>query len=221
MNRYLRNIEYLCRKNNIDQTSLADEIKIDFTDLRRPTPEDLIKIADYFNLSIDILIRKDLQKINQIKSKNIKLLLMDVDGVLTDAGIYYTENGDEVKKFNARDGLAIKKLSSSGIMTGIISHAITDNIIKKRAEVLAITKFIVTNQPKLQILENWIKELNITVDEVAYIGDDLNDEDIMKTVGISACPNDALPQIKKISTIILDTKGGQGCVREFIDNYLL
>lgn len=221
MNRYYRNIEYLCRKNKIDQTSLADEIKIDFTDLRRPTPDDLIKIADYFSLSIDVLLKSDLQKINEIKTKKIKLLVTDVDGVLTDAGIYYTENGDEIKKFNSRDGLAMKKLPANGIMTGIISHAITDNIIKKRAEILNVTKYIVSKEPKLQILENWLKQLSLSFSEVAYIGDDINDEEVMKAVAVSACPQDALPQIKKIATVILDTNGGQGCVREFIDNYLL
>ncbi len=148
----------------------------------------------------------------------IKLLILDVDGVLTDGGMYYTESGDEFKRFNTKDGLAIQRVVSKyKIIVGIISSGHNINLIQRRADLLGISKVYVGKKNKLTVLRQWCKELNITVNDIAYIGDDLNDLKCMQAVGIAACPADAVDKIKNISHIILNRNGGDACVREFID----
>lgn len=204
----------------MDLSRLADEIGIDFTDVRKPGPEELKKISEYFKLSIDVLINGNLHKISEINTKNIKLLVLDVDGVLTDAGMYYSEKGDESKKFNARDGLMIRRLTSKGFQVGILSNGFNENLVKARVALLGIQNVKVGQFKKLEILTEWCTSMNINFQEVAFIGDDINDEELMNTVGLAACPIDALERIKQTAHLILNKKGGEGCVREFIDEYL-
>ena len=152
--------------------------------------------------------------------KNIKFLVLDVDGVLTDGGMYYTESGDEFKKFNAKDGLGIRRLTKNGIPVGIISHGHLSKLINKRAELLGIKHvFIGMGVKKLDILTKWCEELKIDLHDVAYIGDDINDLDVLHAVGVSACPDDAVLRVKDVAHHILQCNGGQGCVREFIEMY--
>ena len=151
----------------------------------------------------------------------IKLLLLDVDGTLTDAGVYVLEDGSQFKKFNARDGIGIKLARKAGIEVGIISHSLVTGMVESRAEMLGMKYVYVGQEPKMNVLRDWMKELNLTAQEVAFIGDDVNDAAIMDFVGVSACPSDAVKAIKAIATYELTLKGGEGCVREFIDQYLL
>ena len=151
---------------------------------------------------------------------NIKLFGCDVDGTLTDAGMYYTENGDELKKFNTRDGMGIKLLRESGIITLIITSENT-KIVENRAKKLKVDYLYQGVQNKLEIIEELLKKLNIDKSEFAYIGDDINDKEILEFAGLKACPNDAMEIIKNIDNIlIMSKKGGEGTVREFIDNYI-
>jgi YrbI family 3-deoxy-D-manno-octulosonate 8-phosphate phosphatase len=180
---------------------------------------DLIELSSFFNVTIDELIKSNLAE-NQKHHKNIKLLILDVDGVLTDGGMYYTELGDDFKKFNTKDGMGIKKLINRGVQVGIISASFIDKLVKRRAQTLGIEKIYVGKESKINILNKWLKEMNIKLSEVAYIGDDINDAEIMEKIGLSACPNDASYKIKAIADIILNRKGGEGCVREFIETYL-
>jgi 3-deoxy-D-manno-octulosonate 8-phosphate phosphatase (KDO 8-P phosphatase) len=221
MNPYVKNIEYLCKRNKLDMSSLADQIGIDFTDLRRPTPDDLVKIADHFGLSIDVLLRNSLQKIDDIRNRKIKLLVMDVDGVLTDAGMYYSESGDEYKKFNAKDGMAIKRLAKQGIRCGLLSNGTNKNLVSRRATTLGIELVEVSHTEKIDVLKAWCAQLGIELSEVGYIGDDINDEPVMRAVGLAVCPADAVNKIKLIAHLILTRKGGEGCIRELVDEYLL
>lgn len=218
---YLRNLEFLCRTRKIDLSSLANLIGIDFSDIRKPTPDDLVKIADYFSISLDLLLKGNLLRLDELKNKKIKLFVMDVDGVLTDGGMYYTESGDEFKRFNAKDGIAIKQIKQKGIATGIISHGINKNLIASRASLLDIALVEVSTVPKLDVLKAWCAQLGIELNQVAYIGDDLTDLDVIKSVGLAACPADAADKIKLHAHIVLTHKGGEGCVRELIDHYLL
>lgn len=142
---------------------------------------------------------------------------MDVDGVMTDSGMYYSESGDEFKKFNARDGLGIRRLASSGFPVGIISNGINKKMIQRRAELLKIKFVHVAMEEKLPVLEKWCKELGISMNETAFIGDDINDIPVLKKVGFPACPGDAVKKVKAVSKFILKKKGGEGCVREFIE----
>ena len=148
---------------------------------------------------------------------NFKLLILDVDGVMTSGGVYFTESGDEFKKFNTKDGLAINRLTKSGFQVGIISQGRTVNLVQRRADILGIQRVYVGQEKKTIILNQWCSDLKISMDEVAYIGDDVNDMECMKQVGLSACPADAANQIIAIAKLKLKAKGGKGCVREFIE----
>lgn len=153
--------------------------------------------------------------------KNVKLLVLDVDGTMTDAGVYIMEDGRQFKKFNARDGIGIKLAMKAGVEVGIISHSLVTEMVEARANMLGMKYFYIGQEDKLVVLERWMKELDLTLDQVAFIGDDVNDYEIMSNVGVSACPADALPAIKEIANITLEKKGGEGCVREFIDEWLM
>jgi len=116
----------------------------------------------------------------------IKMLILDVDGTMTDNGIYVDENGIESKRFNAKDGVGILELIKKGIKVGIISHSERGDGIKSRAEYLGIKHCYVGNASKEKILISWIEDENITLEEVAFIGDDINDMSIINIVGFSA-----------------------------------
>lgn len=155
-------------------------------------------------------------------NKKIKLFISDIDGTLTDGGMYYSENGDELKKFNTKDGMGFNLLQKAGIKTGIITSENCD-LNKRRAEKLNIDFFQQGKKgvDKLLITQGICNTLGISIDEVAYIGDDINCIDLLTKVGMAACPSDAIDKVKSIPGIfIMESKGGEGCVREFIDNYI-
>ena len=150
----------------------------------------------------------------------IKLLILDVDGTMTDNGVYVDEKGIESKKYNAKDGVGIYELIKNNVKIGIISHSEKGDGIKSRASYLGINHCYVGNEPKEEILKKWIKKLEINLEDVAFIGDDINDLSIIDIVGFSACPNDSSDPVKRKVSLVLNTKGGYGCVREFSDLYL-
>jgi len=154
--------------------------------------------------------------------KKIKLFLTDVDGVLTDGGMYYSETGDELKKFNTRDGMALELLRNTGIKTGIITSENT-KIVENRAEKLKVDYLYQGKREggKLFAAKEICEKEGITLDEVAYIGDDVNCFELLSNVGIPACPIDAMLDVKKIPNIkIMTKKGGEGVLREFVDTLL-
>lgn len=155
------------------------------------------------------------------KNLDIKFLIVDVDGTMTDGGVYILEDGAQFKKFNTKDGLGIKLAMAAGIEVGIISHSHASPMIETRAKMLGLRYVYIGQEPKVDILRKWVYKFNVKKSQVAFIGDDVNDLEIMKEVGLAACPSDAVDGIKKISDIILANRGGEGCVREFIDQYLL
>ncbi|TCK68814.1 N-acylneuraminate cytidylyltransferase [Winogradskyella wandonensis] len=155
-------------------------------------------------------------------NKKIKLFATDVDGVLTDAGMYYSETGDELKKFNTRDGKGFELLRHAGIKTAIITSENT-KIVERRADKLQVDYLYQGQQHagKLQALMEICKKENITLDEVAYIGDDINCFETLSKVGWAACPRDAIDIVKSIPHIlIMNRKGGEGCVREFVEKFI-
>ncbi|MCF8298908.1 MAG: HAD-IIIA family hydrolase, partial [Saprospiraceae bacterium] len=176
---------------------------------------------EYYNYPIDVLLKQDLKAKYEFKTKDIKLLILDVDGVMTDGGMYYTEGGDEFKKFDTKDGMAIKKLTASGFPIGIISSGFNANLVERRAKLLGIQNVYVGGESKMGILKKWCKELAIQLENVAFIGDDINDEEVMKAVGFSACPANAVDKIKNIASVILKREGGNACIREFVDEWML
>ena len=156
-------------------------------------------------------------------SKEIRLFLSDVDGTLTDGGMYYSESGDGMKKFNTCDGMGFQLLRQAGIKTGIITSEDTQ-IVQRRAEKLKVDFLCQGRRDggKLAAAEAICQKIGITLDQVAYIGDDINCLELLKAVGIKACPADACRQIKNIPGIhIMTLNGGEGCVREFINTEIL
>jgi 2-dehydro-3-deoxyphosphooctonate aldolase (KDO 8-P synthase) len=155
---------------------------------------------------------------DQLPSK-IKLLLTDVDGVLTDAGMYYSEAGDELKKFNTHDGMGLQLIRAKGIKTGIITSEDT-KLVERRFQKLKLDYLYQGKREggKLASVKEICEKEGIALSEVAYIGDDVNCFELLSSVGMAACPADALDAIKNIPGIIqMKKKGGEGCVREFVE----
>jgi YrbI family 3-deoxy-D-manno-octulosonate 8-phosphate phosphatase len=149
----------------------------------------------------------------------IKMIVLDVDGTLTDGGIYVTDSGEEFKKFNVKDGMAITRLRKKGMHFGLISGSKSTGAIYKRAENLGVEFVYVGEESKTGILEKWLDELGITYDNVLFMGDDLSDNAVMQRAAIAACPADAAPSIVAMADIVTKKKGGEGCFRELADKY--
>jgi len=223
----LSNLKYLLQKQNKKEEDLyqyagmGQENIIGFiTDGFNPSPDQLVKMADFFNTSLDVLIRKNLSEIAIKSNGNLKMLVMDVDGVLSDGGMYYSDSGIEIKKYNAKDGLAMMRLSKAGFEVGMISHGFNRALVKQRGEMLGIKRIYTGSKKKLEVLSQWSEESGIPLEAIAYIGDDLNDLDVMEAVGLSACPSDAAVKVRQTVDYVLTTPGGRGCVREFAEDFL-
>jgi YrbI family 3-deoxy-D-manno-octulosonate 8-phosphate phosphatase len=184
---------------------------------------DLQTVAEEYEVDLYSLLFKPLVIFDHLapKVKKIKFVILDVDGVMTDGGMYFMENGDQMKKYNTKDGMAIMKAQEKGMRFGIISSGFTGEMVRRRADVLKIGHVYIGRDPKLGILEAWCTELGIDFSEVAMIGDDINDTEVMKKVGFAACPVDAVQEIKVISDVVLQKKGGKGVVREFVDQFIM
>ena len=150
------------------------------------------------------------------KCKKIKLVLTDVDGVLTDGGRYYSEKGEIVKRFHVRDGMGINILLRNGIKTAIVTKE-NSKIVKKWAKEMNISKTYSGIKNKEKELEKICKYYKILPNEIAFIGDDVNDVKLMKKVGFSVTPSDGILQAKKIANYICKSSGGNGALREMID----
>ena len=151
--------------------------------------------------------------------RGIKIFATDVDGVLTDGGMYYAESGNEWKKFNTRDGMGIKLLQKTGIITAIVTQERT-KLVARRAEKLTIPELHQGVMDKLSLVREMAIRYGLTLSQVAYIGDDINDLETLKAVGFSATPADGMPQVAAVVDYICRKKGGEGAVREIIDMIL-
>jgi 3-deoxy-D-manno-octulosonate 8-phosphate phosphatase (KDO 8-P phosphatase) len=150
------------------------------------------------------------------KTKKIKIVLTDVDGVLTDGGMYYTENGDVMKKFYTRDGMGVTLLKNKKIHTIIITKEKT-KFVKQWAKKMKIEKLYDGIQKKEDLVNKICISYNVRLEELAYIGDDVNDLELLKKVGLSATPADGISEAKKICDYTCRLKGGEGAFRELVD----
>lgn len=157
-------------------------------------------------------MKNDVKKL----AKRIKIVLTDVDGVLTDGGLYYTQKGDIMKKFHVRDGMGVTLLRRAGIPTIIVTKEKT-HMVKQWAKNMKIEKLLDGVMKKELILVDICKKFNVHPSEVAYIGDDINDIALLNKVGLAAVPNDAMIVAKKSSDFICKAKSGAGAFREFAD----
>lgn len=155
-----------------------------------------------------------------MSNKNLpKLILTDIDGVWTDGGMYYDQTGNELKKFNTYDSAGVLFAHLMNIPVGIITGEDTQ-IVKRRAEKLKIDYLFLGAKNKLEIVQSLCKSLNIEPLDVAYIGDDINDIEVLQNVGWSSCPSSAPNYIKNIVDEVLKKKGGEGVFREFVEGLL-
>ncbi len=149
----------------------------------------------------------------QARLSEVKLLALDVDGVLTDGGLYYSNTGEELKKFNVKDGQGIKLVMQAGIEVAIIS-ANNSAATLYRAKKLGIQRAFVGIDNKLATLQQICAELNLSLAQVAYVGDDINDLPILQSVGCPLTVADAIPENQAHAVYVTELKGGQGAVRE-------
>jgi len=209
---------YITRRKNLLET----RCRISGRTLIQEMPED-----SYYEIDepadweiIEALLRRSRSHPpDEVSLKNLRLFVTDVDGVLTDAGMYYAESGDELKKFNTRDGKAFELLRHHGILTAIITSENT-RIVENRARKLKIDHVLQGVSQKGEALRQLCARINVDLAHVAYIGDDINDLDVLPIVGFSACPADAMPAVKAIANHVCRARGGEGCLREVVEAVL-
>ncbi len=164
-------------------------------------------MKDNQNLTNDILIR----------ARKIKLLLMDCDGVLTDGRLYYTENGEQMKVFNVRDGQGIVSWHKAGFRSGIISGRDAKKILEARATELGMHYIKARSQDKAKDFLDILQDAKVTSNEVAYIGDDIGDTCLMEKVGLPLAVADAVSEVLPFVVYTTKAKGGFGAIREITD----
>lgn len=225
MQPFAHNLSFLFAQRGLDRHVFAPKLGCTPADLSHwmegktePNLQQLLTLAATLQVSVDRFLKRDLTQ--RARAADIKLLVVDVDGVLTDGGIYLTEKGDEFKKFHARDGRGIMTAQKSGIEVAFLSGGQHSGVVEARAERLGVKRWFVGKTAKTIILEEWLAASKLTYAQVAYIGDDANDLGVIAKVGLSACPIDAAPKNRESVDIILNLPGGQGCVREFIEEHL-
>ena len=150
------------------------------------------------------------------RARRIRLVLTDCDGVLTDNGVYYSERGEEMKRFNIRDGMGVVRLREAGIATGIMTGEVSPSV-RTRAAKLQIEELHLGIKDKQGCLHSILARTGLTAEEVAFIGDDTNDLEILSLVGLSACPGDATPFARAAADFHCQVAGGHGCFRELAE----
>ncbi|MBF9238594.1 HAD-IIIA family hydrolase [Hymenobacter sp. BT683] len=150
------------------------------------------------------------------RARRIRLVLTDCDGVLTDGGVYYSERGEEMKRFSIRDGMGVVRLREFGIATGIMTGELSPSV-RTRAAKLQIEELHLGVKDKPACLHSILARTGLRADEVAFIGDDTNDLDILSMVGLAACPGDATSFARAVADFHCQVPGGHGCFRELAE----
>lgn len=157
-------------------------------------------------------------ELSELKDRilKVKVLVMDIDGTLTDSTVWYSKSGEELKRFSLRDGMGIELLHKGGLKTAFLTSE-NSPIVISRATKLKIGSVMLGSHNKLKSLQEFAKNSNYQLEEIAYCGDDVNDLQAMQIAGFSACPCDAVDAIKDISHYVLKNRGGRGAVREMCE----
>lgn len=153
------------------------------------------------------------------RARAVRLVLTDSDGVLTDTGVYYSERGEELKRFSIRDGMGVERLRLEGVETGIVTGELSPSVVR-RAEKLALRHVLLGVKDKLSAVRGLCADRGLGLDEVAYIGDDVNDLAVLAEVslrGLTASPSDGLPAVRAVVTHVCSAPGGHGAFREFAE----
>ena len=153
------------------------------------------------------------------RAANIRLVLADNDGVMTDTGVYYSEQGEAFKRFSIRDGMGVERLREAGIETAIITGELSGSV-RKRAEKLRLRHVYLGVRDKLAQLQAIFQETGLSIEQLAYIGDDVNDLDALRAIrafGLTAAPADAMEEVRKSVHYNCKARGGDGAFREFAE----
>ena len=206
---------YITKKERLLQSQSRISGNISAVKMSEKTYWEIDEPSDFE--TVEILMRKKMNENGEVQTKReFKLFLTDCDGCLTDGGMFFTNSGDEFKKFNAKDGQGFQLLKEAGIKTGIITGEYGE-LIRSRADKLKVDYVKMGVKNKRLAIEDICKELEIGLKQVIYIGDDINDLETMKVVGYSCSVSDAIMQIKSIANYISPRVGGDGAVRDCID----
>lgn len=204
---------YITSKNALLSTKNRVSGRIKAVEMKEDTFFEIDEPSDW--TIIEALMKK-----NGVSANNgipeIKMFLTDCDGCLTDGGMYYSEKGDELKKFNTRDGMGFSLLKSKGIITGIVTSENVE-LNKRRANKLGLDFLGSGCKDKLATVKELCNKCNINLQNVVYIGDDINDLEVIKSVGFGCCPNDAVDAVKEVSSYVTSVNGGSGVIREVAD----
>lgn len=205
---------YITKKELLLITGTRISGNIGFYQMSEETYFEIDEDADW--MIVEGLLKRNVSFAQEIDYENIKLFAMDCDGVLTDAGMYYSENEDELKKFNTRDGMGIQLLHQAGIRTAIITGENT-NIVKNRAKKMGVKEVYQGVTDKVAVMDGLLKKHNLSYNDVAYVGDDINDLELLKKVKYNFSVNDAIEAVKNEVHFVTKRKGGNGAVREIVE----
>lgn len=209
---------YITTRENLLSTKCRISGNIGVVEMSEETYFEIDEPSDW--TIVEGLLKKKAGMKSSVKNvKDIKCVLTDSDGVLTDGGMYYSENGDELKKFNTKDGMGFKLLNEAGIITGIITGEDID-LVRRRAKKMKVDEVYLGIQDKMKILDEICSKYDLNYDEIAYIGDDINDLEVIKTVGLGCTVHDGMDCVKDIAKVITKAKGGQGALREIVEMIL-
>ncbi|WP_195509803.1 acylneuraminate cytidylyltransferase [Clostridium tyrobutyricum] len=204
---------YITKKELLLNSKCRISGNIGISEMDEDSYFEIDELSDW--IIVESLLRKRVNIENNLIDvlKNIKMLITDSDGVLTDGGMYYSEKGDELKKFNTKDGMAFQILKENGIKTAIITGE-NIGIVKKRGEKLKADEIYLGIKNKMKIIKDISNKYKIKLKEIAYIGDDINDLEVIKSVGFGCCVFDGMENVKGLAKYVTKAKGGQGAVRE-------
>lgn len=207
---------YITRRSSLLTTCCRISGNIKAYEMSEDTYFEIDEPADW--IIVEQLLKKTTSDAfpRQKHLSSIKMFLTDCDGCLTDGGMYYSEFGDELKKFNTKDGMGLANLMKVGIITGVITRENTE-IVRRRAEKLKLNELHMGVMDKLAVASELCKKYGITMNEVAYVGDDLNDIALLQAVGFSCTVNNAVPKAKEVADYVTTLNGGDGAVREVAD----
>lgn len=180
-----------------------------------------IKITTPEDLAIAAIILEKRMHDSAARLPQPKMVIIDVDGTLTDGGMYVSSSGEQIRKFHTRDTLALHRLVSRyHLPFGLVSAGTHAALLEVLSRQLGISHVYAGTLPKVTIIQQWLDELNLGWQQIAYLGDDLNDLPVFSRVGCAACPADAATQVRQAARVVLSRKGGAGCIREFLEEVL-
>lgn len=207
---------YITSKKRLDETENRISGNIKAVEMNEDSFFEIDEPSDW--IIIEALMKKR-ENYRNIRREEIKMVLTDCDGCLTDGGMYYSEAGDELKKFNTKDGMGFKLLREGSILTGIVTGERVE-LNKRRAQKLKLDVMVDGCTDKKEAIEKISSEYGIKLKNICFIGDDINDIEAMRVVGLSCCPKDASESVKQIANIIVPIKGGGGVIR-YVADYIL